>query len=81
MPLTRADVSAFQPVRAFLGHTHVPFQSERVISPGSPAAVDASETGLRGFWVVDRSMIRSNTALSTRGPIYMKEISHRPIAG
>ena len=40
MPLTRADVTAFQPVRVFLGHTHLPYQSERVISPGSPAAVD-----------------------------------------
>ncbi len=73
MPLTRADVSAYQPVRAFLGHIHVPFQSERVLSPGSPAAVDSSETGPRAFWLIDpqhdtveRRMIRS-------GPIYMKE--------
>jgi len=73
MPLTRADVSAFQPVRAFLGHTHVPFQSERVISPGSPAAVDASETGLRGFWVVDPQHDSIEHRTVNRGPIYMKE--------
>ena len=53
MPLTRADITVFKPARVFLGHTHLPFQSERVISPGSPSAVDSSETGPRGFWLVD----------------------------
>ncbi len=73
MPLTRADVASFQPVRVFLGHTHLPFQSERVISPGSPAAVDISETGRRGFWLVDPQRDVLDRQFIQRGPIYMKE--------
>jgi predicted phosphodiesterase len=73
MPLTRADIAAFQPVRAFLGHIHLPFQSERVISPGSPAAVDTSETGRRGFWVVDPLSDRLEQHFVQQGPVYMKE--------
>lgn len=73
MPLTRADVAAFQPARVFLGHTHVPYQSERVISPGSPAAVDPSETGRRGFWLIDPVKDLLEQRFVSRGPIYMKE--------
>jgi predicted phosphodiesterase len=73
MPLTRADINAFLPVRAFLGHTHLPFQSERVISPGSPAAVDPSETGKRGFCVTDPLSDALEQRFVRQGPIYMKE--------
>jgi len=73
MPLTRADVAAFQPARVFLGHTHLPYQSERVISPGSPSAVDPSETGRRGFWLIDPVTDTLEARYVNRGPIYMKE--------
>jgi DNA repair exonuclease SbcCD nuclease subunit len=73
MPLTRADVAVFQPVRVFLGHTHLPFQSERVISPGSPAAVDSTETGRRGFWLVDPRHDSLERRFVRQGPIYVKE--------
>ncbi len=73
MPLTRADITVFKPARVFLGHTHLPFQSERVISPGSPSAVDSSETGPRGFWLVDPVNDGLERRRVRRGPIYMKE--------
>ncbi len=53
MPLTKADVEAYRPVLAVLGHIHKPFDGAPVHYPGSPCGLDISETGRRRFLVVD----------------------------
>lgn len=73
LPLTRMDVESYQPVRVFLGHTHVPCELSRVISPGSPAAVDPTETGRRCFWLYDSVANRLECRFIRQGPIYMQE--------
>jgi DNA repair protein SbcD/Mre11 len=73
MPLSRVDLDSFQPAQVFLGHTHLPFSIHRVNSPGSPSAIDVTETGSRGFWLYDsvtNSLERRNIQV---GPIYMQE--------
>lgn len=52
MPLARADLERYRPVRAFLGHIHAAADGE-VCYPGSPCGLDISETGPRRFLVYD----------------------------
>ncbi|MEI8132209.1 MAG: metallophosphoesterase [Leptolinea sp.] len=73
MPLTRMDLESFQPARVFLGHTHIPYEQNRVISPGSPAAVDPTEIGRRGFWLYDSVANTMDRRFIRIGPIYMQE--------
>ena len=73
MPLSRFDVESYQPARVFLGHTHIPFEVNRVISPGSPAAMDPTETGRRSFILYDsvtNTLERRNIQV---GQIFMQE--------
>lgn len=53
MPLTRMDLEQFQPVRVVLGHIHKSMDREIVTYPGSPCALDVTETGRRRFLVID----------------------------
>ncbi|HEX7555141.1 MAG TPA: metallophosphoesterase [Leptolinea sp.] len=73
LPLSRTDLDAFQPGRVFLGHTHLPFQLDRVISPGSPVAIDPTETGRRGFWLFDSVANILEHRIINQGPIFMRE--------
>jgi hypothetical protein len=73
MPLSRQDIESYQPARIFLGHTHLAFEKDRVISPGSPAAIDPSETGRRGFWLYDPITNSIERRFVRQGPIYLRE--------
>ncbi len=53
MPLTGRDVQMFQPARVFLGHIHASMDAAPVHYPGSPCAIDISETGRRRYLVYD----------------------------
>jgi len=73
MPLTRTDLETYLPIRVFLGHTHIPFELNRITSPGSPAAMDPSETGRRSFCIYNpvTNLIERRTI--SRGPIYIQD--------
>ncbi len=53
MPLTKADVNRFNPIKVILGHIHKPMDSERVFYPGSPFPLHINETGPRSFLVLN----------------------------
>jgi DNA repair exonuclease SbcCD nuclease subunit len=53
MPLTRADLTRYQPARAFLGHIHVPLDRPPVHYAGSPCGLDITETGRRRLLLYD----------------------------
>jgi DNA repair protein SbcD/Mre11 len=72
-PLTRQDIEKYQPARLFLGHTHLSYEQEKVVSPGSPAAIDPTETGRRGFLIYDSVANTLERRFLRQGPIYMRE--------
>lgn len=53
MPLTRADLSSFQPATVFLGHIHTPLDRGTVHYPGSPCGLDINEAGYRRYLTYD----------------------------
>jgi DNA repair exonuclease SbcCD nuclease subunit len=53
MPLSRADVLNYAPYQIFLGHIHVPSDSEIVHYVGSPCPIKHTETGHRRFVIFD----------------------------
>lgn len=53
MPLTKGDLEIYQPRKAFLGHIHRPYDSEKLHYPGSPCPLNITETGLRRFLLYD----------------------------
>ncbi|MBN2103743.1 metallophosphoesterase, partial [bacterium] len=53
MPLSRSDVTIYQPRRIILGHIHKPLDSDPVHYPGSPCPLDITETGRRRYLVID----------------------------
>lgn len=53
MPLTRTDVEALKPACVILGHIHKPTDRDIVHYPGSPCALDMTETGHRRFLFLD----------------------------
>jgi DNA repair protein SbcD/Mre11 len=53
MPLTRADLSSFEPETVFLGHIHTPLDRGTVHYPGSPCGLDINETGYRCYLIYD----------------------------
>jgi len=55
MPLTKADLSRYQPEIVFLGHIHLPQNSDNIYYPGSPCPLNITETGTRRFLVLDTS--------------------------
>ena len=55
MPLSRRDLSIYKPSVVFLGHIHKSFGTGIVHYPGSPCAIDISETGYRHFLFWDSS--------------------------
>ena len=52
MPLTRSDLTQYQPAQVFLGHIHAR-RDEPIHYPGSPCGLDISETGRRRFLLFD----------------------------
>lgn len=73
MPLSRKDLESYQPARVFLGHTHLPFEINRVVSPGSPTAIDPTETGRRSFLLFDSITNSLERRSIHKGLIYMQE--------
>jgi DNA repair protein SbcD/Mre11 len=73
MPLARMDLDSYQPARVFLGHTHIPFEINRVVSPGSPAAIDPTETGRRSFLIYDALKNSLERRYIQKGPIHLRE--------
>lgn len=61
MPLSRSIVSAYNPYLVFLGHTHKPFEEDKVISLGSPYPISSNETGKRRFIVFDSNTLEYKT--------------------
>jgi DNA repair protein SbcD/Mre11 len=55
MPLSRQDVSRFEPRTVFLGHIHKPSDMGCVHYAGSPCGLDITETGKRRFFLYDTS--------------------------
>jgi DNA repair exonuclease SbcCD nuclease subunit len=53
MPLTRPDLTRYQPELVFLGHIHLPQDDGTLFYPGSPCPLDISETGPRRFLILD----------------------------
>lgn len=73
MPLTRVDVEHYKPVRVFLGHIHKRSSSKPVYYPGSPVAVDISETGRRYFLVFDLQNFSVSEQVVKTDVLYFKE--------
>lgn len=61
MPLSRSTVNEFNPHLVFLGHTHKPFEEDKVISVGSPYPISSNETGKRRFIVFDSDTLEYKT--------------------
>ena len=53
MPLSGRDILLHKPGKVFLGHIHGRMDSLTVHYPGSPCAVDPTETGFRSFLIFD----------------------------
>lgn len=53
MPLSRSDVTIYQPRQVILGHIHKPMDTDRVHYPGSPCPLDINETGRRRYFILD----------------------------
>ena len=53
MPLTQKDVNLFRPKFVFFGHIHKQLMGPQVYYPGSPSALDITETGYRHFLIFD----------------------------
>ena len=53
MPLSRGEIQMYRPKKVFLGHIHLPFDSDILHYPGSPCGLDISETGIRSFLIYD----------------------------
>lgn len=53
MPLTRGDIQAYKPMRAFLGHIHAAMDAPPVCYIGSPCGLDITETGRRRCLLYD----------------------------
>ena len=74
MPLSGRDIQVYQPRKVFLGHIHLPYDSEVLHYPGSPCGLDITETGIRTYLIYDtvtgnvvRQPIKTNV-------IYFQEI-------
>jgi len=51
MPITNKDITIYKPDYVFLGHIHIPIDSEDLYYPGSPCGLNITETGYRRFLV------------------------------
>ncbi len=56
-PLTSRAVEKYGFLKVFLGHIHKPIEYGKIFYPGSPCAVDISETGKRSFIIFDTSSL------------------------
>jgi len=57
MPLLGADIQQYKPSKVFIGHIHKPFDSNKVVIPGSPCGLDITESGKRSFIVFDTTTL------------------------
>jgi len=73
MPLTRADITIFQPAEVFLGHIHVPYDAGSVHYPGSPCPMDITETGIRRFLLFDTETQQIETHVVNSNVVYFDE--------
>ena len=53
MPLTQKDINQFQPDLVVLGHIHIQSHIGNLHYPGSPCALDITETGYRNFLIFE----------------------------
>lgn len=53
MPITNADITNYKPLKVFLGHIHLPSDSDVIHYVGSPCPVKISETGKRRLILFD----------------------------
>ena len=53
MPITNRDLTIYKPDLVFLGHIHIPIDTEYLYYPGSPCGLDITETDYRRFLVAN----------------------------
>jgi DNA repair exonuclease SbcCD nuclease subunit len=72
-PLTRSDISIFEPNLVLLGHLHKPMEIEngRVVYAGSPYPVRNSETGQRRVLVLDTETLKASSLYLVAPPVYI----------
>lgn len=73
MPLSRRDIERYQPLKAFLGHIHLPYDIDTLYYPGSPCGLDITETGLRSFLIYDTASDTVTRQLVDTDVIYFQE--------
>ena len=73
MPLAGSDISVYRPMKAFLGHIHLPFDSDVVHYVGSPCPLNIGETGRRRFIVFDTESCSITTPYVFNPKIFFME--------
>jgi len=73
MPLTRTDIEAYRPARAFLGHIHLPSDTPPVHYAGSPCGLDINETGRRRCLFYDTDSDQVETHILDTPVLYFNE--------
>jgi len=73
MPLSRREIHMYHPLKVFLGHIHVPFDSDLLHYPGSPCGVDISEKGIRSFIIYDTNTNKIKRQSIRTDVIYFQE--------
>ena len=58
MPLSGREIQLYKPKKVFLGHIHAKTDSSVVHYPGSPCAIDPTETGYRSFLILDSNTLQ-----------------------
>jgi len=72
-PLTREDLTRFQPARVILGHIHAPSGlDEEVVSPGSPYPINADEYGQRRILILDTDTAALQELYLEHPPVYLR---------
>ncbi|GAG62924.1 unnamed protein product, partial [marine sediment metagenome] len=73
MPLSRADVELFNPIKVILGHIHKKMDTGRIYYVGSPCGLNINETGKRSFLIVDTNNLDISTKTVDTDHIFFNE--------
>jgi DNA repair exonuclease SbcCD nuclease subunit len=74
MPLSARDIDLFKPKKVFLGHIHAKSDHPIVHFPGSPCAIDITETGYRSFLLFDTDTWNTSRIQVDTDYIFFNEI-------
>jgi exonuclease SbcD len=73
MPVSGRDLLLYKPKKVFLGHIHAQTDTATVHYPGSPCAMDPSETGYRSFLVFDTETWQVSRNVVDTDQLYFSE--------